>query len=203
MAAGAGVTEVRPQGRRGLARHRPSWRVAPISRRDYARVRTSVHGPEVPTTSRPALTTWSGCRDLNPGPLDPQSSALTKLRHSPSLVGAHPHADPSDRAATQPSAQWQRGTADRTGVTLVDRPVAGGRPRASHPEAARVLCSLDVPLSGAGWPCRASGWRACGSPSRRPLRPHHAGLPPPLLPPVVTGIAFRLPWCSRARRANW
>ena len=28
----------------------------------------------------------SGCRDLNPGPLDPQSSALTKLRHSPSLV---------------------------------------------------------------------------------------------------------------------
>ncbi len=28
----------------------------------------------------------SGCRDSNPGPLDPQSSALTKLRHSPSLV---------------------------------------------------------------------------------------------------------------------
>ena len=27
---------------------------------------------------------WSGCRDSNPGPLDPQSSALTKLRHSPS-----------------------------------------------------------------------------------------------------------------------
>ena len=27
----------------------------------------------------------SGCRDLNPGPLDPQSSALTKLRHSPLL----------------------------------------------------------------------------------------------------------------------
>ena len=26
---------------------------------------------------------WSGCRDLNSGPLDPQSSALTKLRHSP------------------------------------------------------------------------------------------------------------------------
>ena len=25
----------------------------------------------------------SGCRDSNPGPLDPQSSALTKLRHSP------------------------------------------------------------------------------------------------------------------------
>ena len=29
---------------------------------------------------------WSGCRDSNPGPLDPQSSALTKLRHSPYLV---------------------------------------------------------------------------------------------------------------------
>ncbi len=28
----------------------------------------------------------SGCRDLNPGPLDPQSSALTKLRHSPYLL---------------------------------------------------------------------------------------------------------------------
>jgi hypothetical protein len=28
----------------------------------------------------------SGCRDLNPGPLDPQSSALTKLRHSPHSV---------------------------------------------------------------------------------------------------------------------
>ena len=31
---------------------------------------------------------WSGCRDLNPGPLDPQSSVLTKLRHSPFLVHA-------------------------------------------------------------------------------------------------------------------
>ena len=30
----------------------------------------------------------SGCRDLNPGPLDPQSSALTKLRHSPRVVAA-------------------------------------------------------------------------------------------------------------------
>jgi len=29
---------------------------------------------------------WSGCRDSNPGPLDPQSSALTKLRHSPFAV---------------------------------------------------------------------------------------------------------------------
>ena len=30
---------------------------------------------------------WSGCRDLNPGPLDPQSSAApTKLRHSPHVV---------------------------------------------------------------------------------------------------------------------
>jgi hypothetical protein len=26
---------------------------------------------------------WSGWRDLNSRPLDPQSSALTKLRHSP------------------------------------------------------------------------------------------------------------------------
>ena len=33
-----------------------------------------------PKTSPPC---WSGWRDLNPRPLDPQSSALTKLRHSP------------------------------------------------------------------------------------------------------------------------
>jgi hypothetical protein len=26
---------------------------------------------------------WSGCRDLNPGPLAPQASALARLRHSP------------------------------------------------------------------------------------------------------------------------
>jgi hypothetical protein len=32
----------------------------------------------------------SGCRDLNPGPLDPQSSALTKLRHSPSAAASSP-----------------------------------------------------------------------------------------------------------------
>ena len=38
---------------------------------------------------------WSGCRDLNPGPLDPQSSALTKLRHSPSLV--NDYRDPQRR----------------------------------------------------------------------------------------------------------
>ena len=43
--------------------------------------------------------TRSGCRDLNPGPLDPQSSALTKLRHSPRVVealrrGAYPDGSP-------------------------------------------------------------------------------------------------------------
>jgi hypothetical protein len=27
---------------------------------------------------------WSGCPDLNRGPLRPERSALTKLRHSPS-----------------------------------------------------------------------------------------------------------------------
>jgi hypothetical protein len=36
--------------------------------------------------SLPTCSFWSGCRDLNPGPLDPQSSALTKLRHSPLLL---------------------------------------------------------------------------------------------------------------------
>jgi hypothetical protein len=28
---------------------------------------------------------WSGCPDLNRGPLRPERSALTKLRHSPSI----------------------------------------------------------------------------------------------------------------------
>ena len=37
-------------------------------------------------------TFLSGCRDLNPGPLDPQSSALTKLRHSPWPVTLPPGA---------------------------------------------------------------------------------------------------------------
>ena len=39
--------------------------------------------------SQKSAVSWgysqSGCRDLNPGPLDPQSSALTKLRHSPQI----------------------------------------------------------------------------------------------------------------------
>ncbi len=39
-------------------------------------------------SSPKSLLTASGCRDLNPGPLDPQSSALTKLRHSPFLLRA-------------------------------------------------------------------------------------------------------------------
>ncbi len=37
------------------------------------------------SSSPPPAPSESGCRDLNPGPLDPQSSALTKLRHSPML----------------------------------------------------------------------------------------------------------------------
>jgi hypothetical protein len=42
-----------------------------------------------PYRPNPVDSATSGCRDLNPGPLDPQSSALTKLRHSPFLAGAH------------------------------------------------------------------------------------------------------------------
>ena len=44
----------------------------------------------------------SGCRDLNPGPLDPQSSALTKLRHSPLLL--FPGHGAEGRTLTPPSA---------------------------------------------------------------------------------------------------
>ena len=32
-----------------------------------------------------SLKIWSGCRDLNPGPLAPQASALARLRHSPNF----------------------------------------------------------------------------------------------------------------------
>jgi hypothetical protein len=62
-----------------------SWR--PLARHRCVRQPES----RSPFFGKPALTctfTWSGCRDLNPGPLDPQSSALTKLRHSPFLVKA-------------------------------------------------------------------------------------------------------------------
>ena len=38
----------------------------------------------------------SGCRDLNPGPLVPQTNALTKLRHSPSDCRLPPAEDRSD-----------------------------------------------------------------------------------------------------------
>ena len=34
---------------------------------------------------------WSGGRDLNPGPSDPQSDALAKLRHRPVPYGPAPN----------------------------------------------------------------------------------------------------------------
>ncbi len=48
----------------------------------------------------------SGCRDLNPGPLDPQSSALTKLRHSPCVVEAlRTGANPGSSAGASPGPE--------------------------------------------------------------------------------------------------
>ena len=52
--------------------------------RDIASIATfqkAMPSPKLPTSNY-----WSGCRDLNPGPLVPQTSALTKLRHSPQSV---------------------------------------------------------------------------------------------------------------------
>ena len=51
----------------------------PSHPRRRLRCDATVGGPE----ASHVVCRWSGCRDLNPGPLDPQSSALTKLRHSP------------------------------------------------------------------------------------------------------------------------
>ncbi len=47
------------------------------------------------------LRLWSGCPDLNRGPLRPERSALTKLRHSPSW-GSGGNTDPDLRDATRP-----------------------------------------------------------------------------------------------------
>src|ERR1700728_799333 len=62
--------------------------------------RSTSNRPRPPTSSRPARIS-SGWPDLNRRPLDPQSSALTKLRHSPFTVvrGQSPRT-----AATLPSA---------------------------------------------------------------------------------------------------
>ena len=60
--------------------HEPHWDAAVIARGKRCASRWAFVGSLSPIPSR---VLWSGCRDLNPGPLDPQSSALTKLRHSP------------------------------------------------------------------------------------------------------------------------
>ena len=55
-----------------------------------------------PKTTPPACS-WSGCRDLNPGPPDPQSGALTKLRHSPWWFRRDGNGSvPADRQTTAP-----------------------------------------------------------------------------------------------------
>ncbi len=59
------------------ARKAAKGRVARWLHRNQSQLPPS-EGPQPPD-----LIFESGCRDLNPGPLDPQSSALTKLRHSP------------------------------------------------------------------------------------------------------------------------
>ena len=53
------------------SRWRPSWRPRPLGDSAWRRFPWSE---------------WSGCRDLNSGPLVPQTSALTKLRYSPCYV---------------------------------------------------------------------------------------------------------------------
>src|SRR5665213_3629861 len=74
----------------------------PDSRGDSAGMGIPEVGAGVPRLRRPAPS-WSGCRDLNPGPLDPQSSALTKLRHSPWRFRRDGNGPvPADRQTTAP-----------------------------------------------------------------------------------------------------
>ena len=62
------------------------------------------HGGERGASQGGAGLSWSGWRDLNSRPLDPQSSALTKLRHSPYVSSTKPLA--SRPPADQPSASF-------------------------------------------------------------------------------------------------
>jgi hypothetical protein len=52
------------------------------------------------------LSVQSGCRDLNSGPLVPQTSALTRLRHTPKLHKSSVHsaaASPQRCSGEEPS----------------------------------------------------------------------------------------------------
>ena len=51
----------------------------------------------------PCRAWWSGCPDLNRGPLRPERSALTKLRYSPRQVSPQPD-NPTRRRQPQPTA---------------------------------------------------------------------------------------------------
>ena len=75
----------------------------------------------------------SGCRDLNPGPLDPQSSALTKLRHSPS-----PGQSPTVVGGSWPkksfaNALWSRGFQVTRREPTQPRPTPRSRPSLPRP----------------------------------------------------------------------
>jgi hypothetical protein len=79
-----GVTELREEAE---AKEREKRRVdhGSITKKadPFAPIRCTHQTPFNPYVCRPAVS-WSGCPDLNRGPLRPERSALTKLRHSPS-----------------------------------------------------------------------------------------------------------------------
>jgi hypothetical protein len=97
----------------------------------------------------------SGCRDLNPGPLDPQSSALTKLRHSP-------------YTSAWPTAEIGRCQASRMDPSLSpgfdSRASRGNLRRRNTNRAPARAC-----FGGSSTP-GLSGW-ASGPPSLRPPGP--------------------------------
>ena len=67
----------------------------------------------------PCRAWWSGCPDLNRGPLRPERSALTKLRYSPRQVSPQPD-NPTRRGQPQPTAS-STGAWRSTTISLIRR----------------------------------------------------------------------------------
>ena len=105
---------------------------------------------------------WSGCPDLNRGPLRPERSALTKLRHSPSPVpqrrrsvepsrasGAGSSSGgcgrPVGRTAAAPAVGVRSAPARRAAgaaTTLATRRLSISATRSSQPSTVRLLALL-------------------------------------------------------------
>jgi hypothetical protein len=89
-----------------------------------------------------ALTwfSWSGCPDLNRGPLRPERSALTKLRHSPSASQREAGQSPYPSESAWPSAPEVSGDgATDVATTWATRRLSISTTRRSQPPT--LTCS--------------------------------------------------------------